>query len=364
MVARKHLKLRKKAKHPPRGAAAGVQLPSANNLLHAYKREFVEWGSTLGLSPRTAEGRAHGLGVFIAWCDERGITRPQDITRPILQRYQRHLFHYRKRDGDPLAFTTQANMLQPLRAFFKWLTMENHILYNPAADLMIPKIPRQLPKVLLTIEEIEQVLAAPDLGTPTGIRNRAMMETLYSTGLRRSELMRLTLYDIDLTHGTLMVRHGKGGRDRMVPIGARAAAWIGKYLTDVRPLLILEPDQGTLFVTDYGEPFEQNRLSDMVKRYMRQAEVGHGSCHAFRHAMATHMLDAGCDIRYIQAMLGHSQLSTTEIYTQVSIGKLKQIHAATHPARMYENEERDRAANAGAGQANASAVASDLAAQG
>jgi integrase/recombinase XerD len=187
MVARKHLKLRKKAKHPPRGAAAGVPAPSANNLLHAYKREFVEWGSTLGLSPRTADTRAHGLEVFIAWCDERGLTRPQDITRPILQRYQRHLFHYRKRDGDPLAFTTQANMLQPLRAFFKWLTVENHILYNPAADLMIPKIPRQLPKVLLTIEEIEQVLAAPDLDTPTGLRNRAMMETLYSTGLRRSE---------------------------------------------------------------------------------------------------------------------------------------------------------------------------------
>ena len=146
--------------------------------------------------------------------------------------------------------------------------------------------------------------------------------------------MALTLYDLDTNRHTLMVRQGKGKKDRLIPIGERACAWIDKYLSEVRPQLILEPDHGKLFVTDYGEPYQKNRLSDMVKRYMRLAGVVHGSCHAFRHAMATHMLEAGCDIRYIQAMLGHSELSTTEIYTQVSIGKLQQIHAATHPARL------------------------------
>ena len=161
-----------------------------------------------------------------------------------------------------------------------------------------------------------------------------------STGIRRLELSRLKLYDVDTEHGTLMVRQGKGRKDRLVPLGERACRWIDRDLAEVRPQLVIEPDHGMLFVTDYGEPFEKNRLGDMVKRYMRLAGFENGACHAFRHAMATHMLEAGCDIRYIQAILGHSELSTTEIYTQVSIGKLKEIHAATHPARLARASER------------------------
>ena len=193
----------------------------------------------------------------------------------------------------------------------------------------------------MTIDDVERVLNQPDITTVMGIRNRAMLETLYSTGIRRIELMALTLYDIDTNRHTLMVRQGKGKKDRLIPISARACQWIDKYLTDIRPQLIVEPDHGKLFVTDYGEAYEKNRLSDMVKRYMRLAGVEQGSCHAFRHAMATHMLEGGCDIRYIQAMLGHSALSTTEIYTHVSIGRLQQIHAATHPARPYAHNVHD-----------------------
>lgn len=335
---RKQHVLRKKPRTPTR---TPVPDPARANLLHAYKTEFLTWGLTIGLAGETARIRERALDLFIRWCDERGLHRPQDITRPILQRYQRHLFHHRKADGRALALTTQATLLHPLRAFFKWLTVENHLLYNPAADLILPKPPRQLPKVLLTVEDVEHVLNQADATTPMGLRNRAMLETLYSTGIRRSELARVTLYQLDTTRRTLMIRQGKGGRDRLIPIGERACRWIDRYLIEVRPMLIREPDHGILFVTDYGEPFEKNRLSDMVKRYMRLAGQAEGSCHAFRHAMATHMLEAGCDIRYIQAMLGHSELSTTEIYTQVSIGKLQQIHAATHPARW----ERVRGAN-------------------
>lgn len=307
---------------------------SGANLMHAYKADFLEASLAAGLSPYTGQIRERALDSFIRWADERGLNRPQDVTRPILQRYQRFLYHYRKSDGAPLAYSTQATLLNPVRAFFKWLTVENHLLYNPAADLEVPRVPRQLPKVLLKVQDVEHVLAQCDIETPMGLRNRAMLETLYSTGIRRLELSRLTLYDVDTDRGTLMVRQGKGRKDRLVPIGERACRWIDRYVAHVRPRLILEPDHGVLFVTDYGEPFEKNRLSDMVKRYMRLAGFEHGSCHAFRHAMATHMLEGGCDIRYIQAMLGHSELSTTEIYTQVSIAKLKEIHAATHPARL------------------------------
>lgn len=333
---RKQHVLRKKPRQPAREATPD---PTRHNLLHAYQAEFLEWSLTTGLSEQTAAIRKRALDAFIRWADERGLNRPQDITRPILQRYQRHLFHYRKQNGAPLAFSTQATLLHPLRAFFKWLTVENHILYNPAADLTVPSPPRQLPKVLLTVAQVEHVLNQPDVATPMGLRNRAMLETLYSTGIRRSELARLGLYEVDTERGTLMVRQGKGRKDRLLPIGERACRWIDRYRAEVRPLLIREPDPATLFVTDYGEPFERNRLSDMVKRYMRLASIEHGACHAFRHAMATHMLENGADIRFIQVMLGHSELTTTEIYTQVSIAKLKEIHTRTHPAKM--TRERD-----------------------
>jgi integrase/recombinase XerD len=168
-----------------------------------------------------------------------------------------------------------------------------------------------------------------------------VLETLYSTGLRRFELMRLKRYEVDTRYGTLMVRQGKGKKDRLIPIGGRACRWIDKYLAEVRPQLIVGQDHGYLFVTDYGEPYEKNRLGDMVKKYLRHAGVEHGACHVFRHAMATHMLENGADIRYIQAMLGHSELSTTQIYTQVSIGKLKEIHQATHPARLVRVQSAD-----------------------
>ena len=308
--------------------------PAAANPLHSYRRAFREWAEARAYSTATVETRDRSITRFIAWCDERGITRPADITRAVLERYQRHLFLARKSDGAPLSLATQQSLLNPLRAFFKWLARENHILYNPASELILPRQPRQLPKVLLTVPDVEAVLNEPDVSTAWGLRDRAILETLYSTGIRRMELTRLTLYDVDLAQGTVMVRLGKGAKDRLIPVGRRACAWIGRYVEEVRPELATRSDELTLFLTDYGEPFEKNRLGDLVKRYMRRAGIPHGSCHAFRHAMATHMLENGADIRFIQAMLGHSELSTTQIYTQVAIGKLKEIHAATHPARI------------------------------
>jgi integrase/recombinase XerD len=327
---------------PRMPAAAGRPDPAAGNLLHSYRRAFSEWAQARGYSAATVATRDRAIARFISWIDERGIDRPADITRPVLERYQRHLFLARKADGAPLSLTTQQTLLNPLRAWFKWLAREHHLLYNPASELILPRQPRQLPKVLLSVPDVEAVLNEPDVATAWGLRDRAILETLYSTGIRRMELTRLSLYDVDLAQGTVMVRLGKGAKDRLIPIGARAGAWIVRYVEEVRPQLATRNDELTLFLTDYGEPFEKNRLGDLVKRYLRHAGFAHGACHAFRHAMATHMLENGADIRFIQAMLGHSELSTTQIYTQVSIGKLKEIHAATHPARL-ERVKRDRA---------------------
>jgi len=178
------------------------------------------------------------------------------------------------------------------------------------------------------------VLAEPDLGTVIGIRDRAILETLYSTGMRRMELIRLHVTDIDAERGTVMVRLGKGKKDRMIPIGERALAWVAKYRDDARPDLACGTDDGTLFLTTLGEAFVPDRMTQLVRTYVDAADTGKkGACHLFRHTMATLMLEGGADIRFIQAMLGHAELSTTQIYTQVSIRTLKEIHTATHPGR-------------------------------
>lgn len=314
--------------------------PSAANPLHGWKTTFCEWTTARGLSEQTAKVREVALGYFIRWADERGLKHPAEITRPVLQRYQRHLYLQRKANGQPLAHTTQATRLLPLVAFFKWATREGHILSNPAADLDLPKPPRQLPKHLLTIAQVEEAINQPDTNTLVGLRDRAILEVLYSSGIRRSELIRMKLYEVDTVRGTLMIRQGKGRRDRFIPLGARACAWVDRYLAEVRPQL-LAGETDVLFLTDYGEPFEKNRLSDQVTRYLRAAGIAQGSCHALRHAMATHMLEAGADIRFIQVILGHSELNTTQIYTHVVISQLQAVHAMTHPARLERVRRKD-----------------------
>jgi integrase/recombinase XerD len=319
--------------YPAPGKAAPVA--SATNLMSAYLAAFAEWEAIRGYSPRTIEHRRLALLRFSTWCGERGIDRPQDVTRPILERYQRHIYHRRKKNGQPLGVAAQVNLLIPIRAWFKWLARQNHVLWNPAADLELPRQPKRLPKGLLSIAEVEAALAHADLATASGLRMRALLETFYSTGIRRMEAANLTMHDIDTERGALMVRQGKGNKDRLIPIGARACAWIDRYRNEVRPLLVAGRDDYVLFLDDTGQKFEPGRLGEVVKRHLDAAGITQpGSCHLFRHAMATHMLEAGADIRYIQVMLGHADLNTTQIYTQVSLTKLKEIHEATHPARL------------------------------
>jgi integrase/recombinase XerD len=302
--------------------------------LTAYVNAHLEWMPVAGYSQDTVRGRRIALRRFIAWCEERALRDPKDITKPILERYQRHLFYYRKADGKPMTLGSQFGCLAPLKTFFKWLAKENHILYNPASEITLPKLPKHLPRVILSVQEVEAILREAEPITAPGLRDRAMLETLYSTALRRMELPGLALYDIDTTRRLVMVREGKGRRDRVIPIGERAAAWVEKYLHEARPQLVIG-DAQALFLSDYGEPVTPEYVAERVRRYMAFAGIKKpGACHLLRHACATHMLENGADTRFIQALLGHENLATTQIYTHVSIEKLRQIHDATHPAKL------------------------------
>ena len=198
-----------------------------------------------------------------------------------------------------------------------------------------------MPKHILNAAEAEHVLGLPALADPLGLRDRAILEVLYSTGMRRMELIGLKLHDLDAERGTDMIRQGKGKKDRMIPMGERAFAWVRRYVEEARPSLSLTPDDGTVFLTNQGTPFEPGRLTQLVRDYIDKAETGkRGACHLFRHTMATLMLENGADIRFIQQQLGHAELSTTQIYTQVSIRMLKEVHTRTHPAATLSPEAR------------------------
>ena len=296
--------------------------------------------SVRGYSENTVRSRRVYLGFFIEWAYEHGLREPIEVTRPVLERYQRYLFFYRKKNGEPLTFRSQHTRLVPLRVWFRWMTRQNHILHNPASEIELPKLGRSLPKNIFSAQEVEQIMQICDVEEPIGLRDRAILEVLYSTGLRRMEMIALKLYDLSLDRGLLLVRQGKGHKDRYVPIGERAIAWLEKYLRESRPQLAIEPDDMTVFLTAQGEPFSRGHLSYAVRQRIDAAKLGKtGSCHLFRHTMATLMHENGADIRHIQAILGHEDIKTTQIYTQVAIRALQQVHAATHPAAMLEPGE-------------------------
>ncbi|UIA90175.1 site-specific tyrosine recombinase XerC [Erwinia tracheiphila] len=309
------------------------------------RRHVLMWLESLdgaGYSARTVEGYRERLLPFVTWCEERGLTQAAQVSLSVLEAYQRHLHGYRKADGKPLAQGGQLNRLTAIRMLFRWLLQRHHILYNPAEQMMLPKAEKRLPSQILSEEETEAVMDAQDTETLTGLRNRAVLEMLWSTGLRRSELAGLMLADVDVGRGVLLVRQGKGNKDRVVPVGLRALVWVQRYLDAVRPGLTGRHDSGYLFVTIWGKRLARSTLTILAGSAIReQARLKKaGACHVFRHSMATQMLENGADTRHIQAILGHEKLETTQIYTKVAIGHLKAVHEKTHPAERKPKTRR------------------------
>lgn len=313
-----------------------------------------------GRSERTMEAYRERLAPFIRWCQLREVQYAQQVSQAILESYQRHLRNYRKVNGELLRNKGQLDRLHTIRQWFAWMLQQYHILYNPAALMVLPKEEKRLPIQVLSEEETRNILSAQPIDSPTGLRDRAIMETFWSSGIRRVELSRLTVSDINFGKGVLLVRQGKGNKDRVVPLGEVAIQWIDRYLKEARPKLALRKDSGHLFLTIRGEGISPISLTALMGKAIReQANIDKpGACHLLRHSMATQMLENGADTRYIQAILGHVKLETTQIYTQVAIGPLKDVHNRTHPGNQVKikkpqqdnEEETDNPGGDGVGQ--------------
>lgn len=315
--------------------------PSDPKGLFVAMERYLEHLGVQGHTPMGIHNVERYLRAFMRWGEPLALVRPAQIAKTDIESYQRYLFHHRKANGEPLSVFSQRSALVPVRGFFRWLAREKDVPCDPAADVALPRVQHVLPHQILTAREAERVLRQPDTRRPQGVRDRAMLEVFYSTGLRRMELAGLRVSDVDEERGMLFVSQGKWGKDRWVPISDRALAWVRRYREGARSATAPLGDNDTLFLTRNGKPFNESWLSTIISNHVGKARLGKsGSCHLFRHTMATLMLENGADIRFIQAMLGHADLKSTQIYTHVAIGQLKAIHAATHPGCRHADGER------------------------
>jgi len=285
-------------------------------------------------SPTTIAGRRRHLVLAAAWFGVQGHRTPSAITTRDLEAYGAQL-------GGPQPHRTPAtcrNHLTAIRIYFRELHQYGAIATDPAAQLQLPPAIRGLPRAILDSRDLKAVRTAAFTGRCHRVRNRAIVETLYATGIRRAECAALAIGDIDHHRETVFVRRGKGRRQRAIPIAPLALRWIAAYLRREQRLArrSLEAAQ-PLFTRPDGSPLSPSHLSDLVRSILRRAGIAKpGACHMFRHSMATHMLDNGADIRFIQAMLGHADISTTMIYTQVSNRGLAEVYRRSHPSCTIE----------------------------
>lgn len=309
-----------------------------DNSLAVHVEKFLDHQRAINRTDKAVRSRGNEMRYFLRWCHERDLIYPKQITHPVLEGYQRFLWRYRKPNGKPLSVSSQRGRLGGVKNFFSWLCRQHILDANPASDLELPRAEKRLPEEALSVLQIETLLALPNIGDPLGIRDRAILELFYSTGIRRTEMARLHLANLNREKRILWVRQGKGRKDRVVPVGSRALQWVEKYIEDVRPLLLVDATEQALFLTGYGEPFNEEVLGRKVREYILKADIGRktGGAHLLRHTCATHMLEGGADIRFIQQLLGHEKLETTAIYTHVTIDQLQAVHARCHPAESRQ----------------------------
>ena len=277
-----------------------------------------------GLAANTLAAYRSDLAHFARWLEARSAAGLVAASKADVLAYLAE----RVRAG--ASARSSARLLSALKRFYRHCVREGLCAVDPTAAIDAPKLPRALPKSLGEAE-VEALLAAPDVTTELGLRDRAMLETLYATGLRVSELVRLGVAQVSRDAGFVRVL-GKGAKERLVPLGEEALAWIERYLREARPLLLAGRSADALFVTQRAQPMTRQQFWNLIVRYARRASITQPvSPHVLRHAFATHLINHGADLRVVQLLLGHSDISTTQIYTHVARERLKQLHARHHP---------------------------------
>ena len=277
-----------------------------------------------GLAKATLDSYRSDLGRLAGWLAEHGHEALLDIRDTTLTAFIAHL-------AKQTRASSQARYLSTLRRFYRWQVGRGRIVSDPTLKLANPSLPSRLPKVM-SEKQVESLLDAPDLDTPLGLRDRAMLETIYATGLRVSELVNLKLHEVGLADGVLRAL-GKGSKERLVPLGQLAIDWITRYLHEARPDILHGQQSDALFVTARGGAMTRQAFWQLIKRYALVAGIDPArlSPHVLRHAFATHLLNHGADLRVVQLLLGHADISTTQIYTHVARERLKSLHAEHHP---------------------------------
>jgi integrase/recombinase XerD len=298
--------------------------------------EFFEWLEISRFSPITIDAyRAH-MKRFLKYLTDEHVEKLDELTSKVIYEFQTHLYYAKNKQGESLSIYTQHGALSTVQTFCSFLMQTEKINFDPSSGLVFPRKPKELPEVL-TLNEIAKLLEVPDTSTPLGFRDRTIMEVLYATGMRNRELRKLSIYDVDLKNEEITILHGKGNKERVVPIGILAGEYVHEYLQVIRPKLIRDERVKTLFVSQRGKPMWQGDVIAMIKKYVKQAaiekEIG---VHTFRHTCATHLLQGGCDIRYIQKLLGHESIISTQLYTKVEIGDLKAVHEKYHPREKLD----------------------------
>jgi integrase/recombinase XerD len=277
-----------------------------------------------GLSRNTLESYRRDLRLFAVWlASERGKTllnaERVDLLGYLAHKFQRHA-----------KTRSAARLLSSLKRLYRFLLREGRITADPTLQVEAPKLPRSLPKSM-TEEDIERLLAAPDVETALGLRDKAMLEALYASGLRVSELVSVGVAQVSQDMGVVRIV-GKGSKERLVPLGEEALAWIRRYVAQARPEILDGKRTDALFVTARGESMTRQAFWHLIRRYAAKAGLSKLiSPHTLRHAFATHLLNHGADLRVVQLLLGHADISTTQIYTHVARERLKQLHAKHHP---------------------------------
>jgi integrase/recombinase XerD len=301
-------------------------------LIREAVRRYLNALATQGRNTKSIRESGYILDSLCVYLDTQRVTCIAELSHDVLMGYREELMWSMTKRGEPLSAHTQRLRLDRLRGLCRYLVGEEWLMSDPSARIPLPKEPKRLPRAMLDEGQVRQLIESIDTRSALGFRNRVLLEMLYSTGLRRAEIALLKTEDLDPEQGLVWVRQGKGGKDRVVPLGRSVCGWVERYLKEVRASWRGASHTTRVFLSWRGLGLTPNGINDVMREVVSASGLqGKVTPHSLRHACATHMLRNGAGLRHLQELLGHASLHTTQVYTQVTIVDLKAVHEKFHP---------------------------------